>query len=96
MFLSFKSVFNKEHKVEICNMTSSSNSSKFLLGKNHSYVLDFTRNYERVEFLPLLPISHYSEPLLFLDKNKCCLTCKVRRSHFLLLVKVGVNCSLSV
>ena len=51
--LSFKSVCNKEHKGIICNLTSSSNSSKALVlqdecfGKNYLSFLDFTRNYER-------------------------------------------------
>ena len=56
MHLSFKSVYNKEHKGVICNMTSLSYSFKrtpsaLLLqdecfGKKYSSFLDFTRNYK--------------------------------------------------
>ena len=48
MYLSFKSVCNKEHKGVICNMTSSSNSFQ------STRPSDFTRNYEQTSgiFVP--------------------------------------------
>ena len=60
MHLSFKSVCNKEHKGEICNRTSLSNSSQStrpvgrVLGKNYLSFLDVTRNYEQTSgiFVP--------------------------------------------
>ena len=58
MYLSFKSICNKEHKGVICIMTSLSNSAQSthpvgrVLGKNYPSFLDFTGNYKQpVEFL---------------------------------------------
>ena len=73
MHFSFKSVCNTEHKGVICDITSMSYSSQStrptgrVLGKNYSFFLDFTLNYQRVSeiFVPCILPFKMHEIILF-------------------------------